>query len=728
LHDCLSCYIIGIRLDLGLWRVNVSSVISVPKPSTAGKGQNAIANTTLAFANVRSGPGTQYEDIGDLRDNSLVVYYAGSKTSDGWYYMEYRGLGGWVSDTVVSFEATIGGDTGAASTPYDGKVAVWHWKGDSIEESSIEQFVANLKRRAPNVKMIFVKTSDGPNWMGDFDRSSLAIRGTADIDRWVNILQANGLEFHAWCVPKSEDLERETAIINAVCKRPGVKSMILDVEPYAGFWQGGAEGVRPYMLKIRQALGGGFHIGMSVDPRPWHYEGIFPQSWYPFVNSLHTQSYWATFRATPEATLKQTYDTWGSYGRPIIPVLQGDAELFEQQAAHTLATGRHGAKALSWWRYGVISQYGAVNTPIVIKDPGAPPTEPTDNFADEVIVKPKGTGFRSGTYGAKVFREFVGTWNWPVLYVSTERTISEVWVEWKTAIPQSGRYEIAAFVPARHATTSRARYKIHGIKGTSTEVIIDINQSANRNIWVSLGIFDLDKNQLNAGKVFMNDVTGELGKEIAFDAIRFRRIITSPPSGGSTGGTTSPRPSVVNGVPVADGYDSPVANPKEQLRSERVWPEAWLDASPFGRLYFVGTPSEAYHTGADLNWGSPTADKGLPAYSCANGVVKFAGELSVWGNVIIIRHDPLYEPTGKVLYSRYGHVQNMNVKAGDRVKRGQQIAEIGDAFGRFVPHLHFDLSPTTVLETRPSDWPGTNQASLLKNYIDPLDWIRRHRP
>ena len=707
----------------------MSSTISVAKPSNAGNGQTAIANTKLAFANVRSGPGTNYRDIGDLRDNSLVVYYPNSRTSDNWYFIEYRGLSGWIAGSVVQFEATIGGTIEQAVTPYDGKVAVWHWKGDAIPESTIELFVQSLKKRAPNVNAIWVKTSDGSNWQGDFDRSQLAVNGVADIDRWVSILASHNMDFHAWCVPKGLDIDRETALINAVCQRPGVKSMILDVEPYAGFWQGGKETIRPYMLKIRKAIGGEFHIGMSTDPRTQHYGSIFPDEWYPFVNSIHTQSYWATFRETPAETLQKTYDVWGGYGRPIIPALQGDASISDQITAHTLATQRHGARGVSWWRYGVISQYTAVNTPIVITDPGAPVDQPTDNFADEVIIEPLGSDFRFGTYGSKQFQQFDGTWNWKVLYTSTEARTSEVWAEWQTQLPASGRYEIATFVPARHATTSKARFKVHGIRGTTTEVIIDINQANNRNRWVSLGIFDLDKDQPKAGKVFMNDVTGEVGKEIAFDAIRFRRIVTTTPDTGSGGSTDSgsDRPSVVNGVPVADGYDSPIGT-ATQRKGDRIWPSGWLDASPFGRLYFIGTPSEAYHTGADLNWGSPYADKGLPAYSCANGVVVFAGNIRVWGNVIVIRHDPLYVPTGQVLYSRYGHVQNMLVKAGDRVTRGQQVAEIGDAFGRFVPHLHFDLSPTSVLATRPSDWPGTNQSALLRNYIDPLAWIRSHRP
>jgi murein DD-endopeptidase MepM/ murein hydrolase activator NlpD/uncharacterized protein YraI len=717
----------------------MSSTLSVSKPSNAGSGVIAIANTKAAYVNIRTGPGTNYPDIGDILDNSLVVYYPPSQTEDEWVWVEQKGVRGWVYAGVVNFEQAVGATptTTTKTTPYDGKVAVWHWKGSSISETSIEQFVANLKSRAPNVKQVWVKTSDGTEWMSEYDDSALAISGPADVDRWVNILEANGMEFHAWCVPQGLDVDRETALINSVCLRPGVKSMILDVEPYAGFWQGGATGIRPYMLKIRQAVGSRFHIGLTMDPRSWHQESIFPAEWNPFINSIHPQTYWHTFKRTVEDALIDMYQTWGGYGKPIIPALQGDAPLTDQIEAHTLATQRHGAQGLSWWRYGVISQWTAVNTTIdITSSPADPIDEPTDNFTDEVIVRPNKAGFRSGSYtGRTEFKTRTNTWGWDYLYTDTSGSTSKVWAEWKTTLPKSGRYEIAAFIPNRKATTVRARYKVHGMVGTDTEVVIDINQNRNRNTWVPLGIFDLDKKQPNAGRVFLNDVTGNGNEEIAFDAIRFRRIVTVQPGDNPTPDPDEPtqppsggdHPDVVDGVYVADGYDSPIGSASER-RGSKVWPTGWLDASPFGRLYFIGTPSEAYHTGADLNFGSPYADLGMPVYACASGIVIFASALSVWGNVIIIRHDPLFEPTGAVLYSRYGHVQNMKVEVGDRVTRGQQLCEIGNAFGRFVPHLHFDLSPTTVLETRPSDWPGTDYARLIKNYIDPLSWIQRNRP
>jgi hypothetical protein len=114
-------------------------------------------------------------------------------------------------------------------------------------------------------------------------------------------------------------------------------------------------------------------------------------------------------------------------------------------------------------------------------------------------------------------------------------------------------------------------------------------------------------------------------------------------------------------IPIADGFDSPVGTAEER-RGDAVWPEGWELITAFDRLYSVGTPSEAYHTGVDLSWGeNPYEDKGLPVYSPASGVVTFAGELRIWGYVIIIRHDPVYSSVGDIVYSRLGHVQNLIV-------------------------------------------------------------------
>lgn len=692
----------------------------VPKPPNAGSSQAALAVTRGAFINLRQGPSTRYRDVGDILRNTIVAQYPATRTSDGWVWVEQFGRSGWVSTNVVTFEPIVGATQPPEDliTPYDGKIAIWHWRGDSIAENSIEELAETIRSRAPLVKAVFVKVSDwtpttGAQWMGFWDsKRALAIDGPASIDRWVTTLARYDLEFHAWSIPRGGDVAAETSLIVQACLRPGVRSMILDVEPFEGFWIGGRDLIRPFMLRIRRAIPGNFHIAMSTDPRPQHYESIFPLEWFPFINSLHPQSYWATFRDTPDETLESVYQVWGNYGRPIFPVLQGDAAPTQMQQAHNLAIGRYGARGVSWWRMGVIgpAEFNALNQSIDLTNP--PDEPPSDGGFDDVqIVNPADSNFSIFSYtGQDELRSFQGTWGWPVYYKETEVQRSSVAARWTPRFTSSGKYEVSVFVPQRHATTRNARYKIHGVVGTAPrELVVSVNQAQNRNIWVTLGVFDFDINAINVGTVFLNDLTGEEGLEIAFDAVRWQRVADQDSSG----------------IPLADGFDSPVGTEAER-RSGQVWPGDWLDASPFGQLYFIGTPAEAYHTGADLNRPSDR-DRRAPCYSPASGVVTFASALPVWGNMVIIKHDPLVVG-GTVLYSRSAHLDRIDVQVGQRVTRGQQIGTIGNAFGRFAFHLHFDLSPTTILETNPEHWPGRDRDELFRHYIDPRIYIQNNRP
>lgn len=156
-----------------------------------------------------------------------------------------------------------------------------------------------------------------------------------------------------------------------------------------------------------------------------------------------------------------------------------------------------------------------------------------------------------------------------------------------------------------------------------------------------------------------------------------------------------------------------------------VWPMWWADATGYARRYRIGSPAEAYHTGADLNYNPPghwDADRLAPVFAILPGVVIHAGNYPVWKNVIVIRH--FLEDNG-FIYARYAHVKDLTmVQEEARVEQGQQIARIGNADGTMAFHLHFDLSPTLALDDNPADWPKLDLARLKRNYVDPRVWLQ----
>ena len=91
------------------------------------------------------------------------------------------------------------------------------------------------------------------------------------------------------------------------------------------------------------------------------------------------------------------------------------------------------------------------------------------------------------------------------------------WARWYPNL-KPGRYEVFAFIPERYTTTSNARYWIAHADGYTLRAV---DQSANRNRWVSLGTFGFDGG--DDEYVSLSDVTFEsrLSRLIAFDAVKW---------------------------------------------------------------------------------------------------------------------------------------------------------------------------------------------------------------
>jgi murein DD-endopeptidase MepM/ murein hydrolase activator NlpD len=133
--------------------------------------------------------------------------------------------------------------------------------------------------------------------------------------------------------------------------------------------------------------------------------------------------------------------------------------------------------------------------------------------------------------------------------------------------------------------------------------------------------------------------------------------------------------------------------------------------------------TENRHLGDDLNGiGGENSDLGDPIFAVADGQVIFAGEAGPgWGNVIIVLHAYEENGTRKFVQSYYGHVETILVTRKQKVRRGEQIATIGTAEGRYWAHLHFEMREFTT----PFIGPGYRDDT--RGWIDPSAFIAAHR-
>ncbi len=83
------------------------------------------------------------------------------------------------------------------------------------------------------------------------------------------------------------------------------------------------------------------------------------------------------------------------------------------------------------------------------------------------------------------------------------------------------------------------------------------------------------------------------------------------------------------------------------------------------------------------------APVGTPIKAAENGVVVYAGnELRGYGNLLLVRHSGGW-------VSAYAHTSKFRVAAGDKVRQGQIIAEVGSSGNVERPQLHFELRKGT---------------------------------
>jgi murein DD-endopeptidase MepM/ murein hydrolase activator NlpD len=113
--------------------------------------------------------------------------------------------------------------------------------------------------------------------------------------------------------------------------------------------------------------------------------------------------------------------------------------------------------------------------------------------------------------------------------------------------------------------------------------------------------------------------------------------------------------------------------------SEKTKGTKWWPTSKFGYRKSRFTGMREFHKGYDI-----ATKIGTPIIATANGIITFSGPRGSWGNLVIIDH-------GHGLTTRYAHCEKVLKKGGDRIKRGDTVALVGDTGRSTGPHVHYEI-------------------------------------
>ncbi len=237
------------------------------------------------------------------------------------------------------------------------------------------------------LRSVMVKAWDEIYWMSTFDPHAAAISGPAAIAKLVKTYNAQGIELLLWCVPKGRNVSRMLALSKACIDVPGVKGLVMDVEPFKGFCAGDCNYLATTFMKQLRAARPKAWLGVTYDPRPQHWGPSGTSEWLKYANAGLPMMYWESFKTNvqpwpdPAVSVKQAYSDLRKTlapGRNIeyFPIMQGNTAAARMTAGINAAVDV-GSIRVSTWRRGVVpvATWSAIRA-IPEPQPPDPPTDP----------------------------------------------------------------------------------------------------------------------------------------------------------------------------------------------------------------------------------------------------------------------------------------------------------------------------------------------------------------
>ena len=200
------------------------------------------------------------------------------------------------------------------------------------------------------------------------------------------------------------------------------------------------------------------------------------------------------------------------------------------------------------------------------------------------------------------------------------------------------------------------------------------------------------------------NLTDDLGTDSPFDDVMpYLQSDTSP---------SNPEELLVNVKRLQDQshqQEKSLVKLTDQLRDQELilaatpatWPLKGYVTSRYGMRISPFTKMRRLHAGIDI-----AAQPGTPVYAPANGTVLFVGSKPGYGKTLIVDH-------GYGIVTCYAHNSAILVEKGQKLRRGDPIAKVGNTGRSTGPHLHYEVR----LHGRPQN-PDLFIFALKFNYLE----------
>ena len=125
----------------------------------------------------------------------------------------------------------------------------------------------------------------------------------------------------------------------------------------------------------------------------------------------------------------------------------------------------------------------------------------------------------------------------------------------------------------------------------------------------------------------------------------------------------------------------------QSLEDRRLWIAARPAIMPVKGVFTSGygyrqdplTGVRAFHRGIDMS-----APPGNEVRATADGIVAQAGSRGAYGRIVFLAHGFGYS-------TRYGHLSQIDVEPGQRVKRGDVLGKVGRSGRATGYHVHYEV-------------------------------------